>query len=345
MMELTVMVPARNEEACLEACLRSLTAQSEPGFELGRHWELIVVDDGSTDATHSIAESFAGVTVMNAPPLESKLGRKGMTGKNNALWAAAQQAKGKWLLFTDADTRHASGSLGRAMREAEKYEASLLSYSPKQIATGFWQRALMPLIFSELSIAYPPKKVSDPASRIAAANGQFLLIDRETYFAVGGHQAVGDKVLEDVELAWKVKASRRRLRFRYGGEALETQMYRTLPAMIEGWTKNLAILFLQPLALAGFRLIDFGLLLSLPVLMIVLPQHLLLLWWQWAALGLLWIRVLWRYLARVRKSEFPWIDCVLSIAALPMLAWLLWRSWMQVKLKHEVSWKGRVYKA
>lgn len=344
-MELTVMVPARNEEACLGDCLRSLVSQSEPGFELGRHWELLVVDDGSTDGTRAIAEGFAGVTVISAPALENKPGRKGMTGKNNALWAAAQQARGKWLLFTDADTVHTPGNLGRAMREAEKYHADMLSYSPKQLVTGLWQRAVMPLVFSELAIAYPPKKVSDPESRIAAANGQFLLVKREDYFTLGGHQAVGDKVLEDVELAWKFKASKRRLRFRYGGDALSTRMYRSFGAMVEGWTKNLAILFPQPLALAGFRLIDFGLLMLLPVLMVVLPQQILLLWWQWALFGLVWLRVLWRYLARVRKSEFPWVDCLLSMVALPLFAWLLWRSWMQVKLKREVAWKGRVYKA
>ncbi len=81
----------------------------------------------------------------------------------------------------------------------------MLSYSPRQIVQGFAQRSLMPLVFCELALAYPPAKVSDPAQRIAAANGQFLLIEREAYRRLGGHASVADKVLEDVELAFLAK--------------------------------------------------------------------------------------------------------------------------------------------
>ncbi|HEY0263860.1 MAG TPA: glycosyltransferase family A protein, partial [Granulicella sp.] len=195
---LTVIVPARNEQASLAACLDSLLAQSETGFELGRDWELIVVDDHSTDGTGRIAAQCAsqrdGVTLLAAPVLDQSRG--GMTGKNNACWTGAQQAQGRLLLFTDADTIHEQGSLSRARREMEKYGAELLSYSPRQLTEGFWQRALMPLIFSELAISYPPKKVNDPANRVAAANGQFLMVEQEDYFALGGHKAVGPLVLE-----------------------------------------------------------------------------------------------------------------------------------------------------
>jgi cellulose synthase/poly-beta-1,6-N-acetylglucosamine synthase-like glycosyltransferase len=103
LLELTVIVPARNEEASLGACLQSLVGQSEESFALGRDWELIVVDDHSTDHTAEIARGFAGVTMLEAAPLEP-----GWTGKNNALWTAVRQARGRWLLFTDADTLHAS---------------------------------------------------------------------------------------------------------------------------------------------------------------------------------------------------------------------------------------------
>ena len=89
LLELTVIVPARNEEDCLAACLESLVSQSEKVFELGRDWELIVVDDHSTDRTAEIARGFAGVTVIEAGKLET-----GWTGKNNALWTAAKKARG-----------------------------------------------------------------------------------------------------------------------------------------------------------------------------------------------------------------------------------------------------------
>ncbi len=237
MLELTVIVPARNEEDCLGACLRSLVSQSEEIFELGKDWELIVVDDHSTDRTAEIARSFAGVTVMEAGKLEP-----GWTGKANAIWTAVKRARGRWLLFTDADTIHEPGDLRRAMHEAARHKVGMLSYSPRQIVSGLWQRSLMPLVFCELALAYPPAKVSDPNERIAAANGQFLLVEREAYRRLGGHAAVADKVLEDVELAFLAKRRRVGLRFRYAADALAARMYRSTAAMIEGWTKNLALL-------------------------------------------------------------------------------------------------------
>jgi hypothetical protein len=130
---------------------------------------------------------------------------------------------------------------------------AMLSYSPRQVVTGFWQRALMPLVFSELAVAYPPEKVSNPESTLAAANGQFILIRREAYFAVGGHAAVAESVLEDVALAGRVKRRKLGLRFRYAPDALSTRMYRSFWQMYEGWTKNLALLFGNALALGAWR--------------------------------------------------------------------------------------------
>ena len=179
-MRLSVIVPARNEADVLRPCLESLLAQSESGFALGTDWELLLVDDGSTDQTRSIALSLPGVTVLDPEEL-----KPGWTGKANAVWTAARHARGDWLLFTDADTVHEAGDLQRALHEAEHAQVVMLSYSPRQVVTGFWQRALMPLVFSELSFAYPPAKVSDPSSRVAAANGQFLLVQRAAYFQVG----------------------------------------------------------------------------------------------------------------------------------------------------------------
>ena len=344
LIELTVIVPARDEKECLAACLESLVSQSEEIFELGKDWELIVVDDHSTDRTADIARGFPSVTLMEALRLEP-----GWTGKANALWTAARHARGRWILFTDADTIHEPGDLKRAMHEAERHKAGMLSYSPRQIVRGLAQRSLMPLVFCELALAYPPAKVSDPNARIAAANGQFLLVEREAYRRLGGHASVADKVLEDVELAYLAKHRRVGLRFRYADDAVATRMYRTTGSMIEGWTKNLALLFNNTLAMALWRALDFLLLFGLPVLAVELwnarlaPHGL-----QWLAAGwllaLLWVRTLVRFYNRVAKSNFPFFDCVLTPLGLPLFIILLYRSWFQHRILKQVSWKGRSYK-
>jgi len=114
----SVIIPARNEEANLRPCLESLVSQQGIAFEI------IVVDDGSSDGTPTIAVSFQGVRVIEPGPLPP-----GWSGKNNAVTAGARKAKGKWLLFTDADTVHNPGSLAAAVKEAEQYQADLLSHA------------------------------------------------------------------------------------------------------------------------------------------------------------------------------------------------------------------------
>jgi glycosyltransferase involved in cell wall biosynthesis len=343
---LSVIIPARNEEDCLGDCLRSLVAQAEDGWRFGSEWEILVIDDGSTDRTREMAAGFAGVTVMDAPRLE-----RGWTGKANACWAGAQVARGKWLLFTDADTVHEAGHVRLAMIEAERHEVGMLSYSPRQLVRGLAQRALMPLVFSDLAVTYAPAKVNDPASRVAAANGQFLLVRRDVYDKIGGHAAVRGAILEDVELAALVKRRKLGLRFRYAPEAVSARMYRSFGAMCEGWTKNLALLFGNAPMLAGIRLLQLGVLVGVPALIWFL-------WWlrevgrgagtgvlgtpmATAALVLVWVRALWGLYGRVAKSNFPFRDWVLAPLGIPLYAALLWRSWFRVTVLKQVVWKGR----
>ena len=234
--EVSIIVPARNEEVCLGDCLTSLVAQT------GVACEVIVVDDHSTDRTRAIAESFAGVRVISPGPLP-----EGWTGKNNAVAAGVREVRGEWLLFTDADTVHGEGSLKRAVAEAKANRADLLSYSPEQIAVSFWEKAVMPVVFAELAAEYPPEKVRDPHSGVVAANGQYILARRDAYEATGGHQAVASSLLEDVALARDFRTAGYKIYFRYGADAVRTRMYRSWAQLREGWTKNLALLFPRPL--------------------------------------------------------------------------------------------------
>lgn len=349
--EVVVIVPARNEEAVLPGCLASLVVQAGLGFALGVEWWVVVVDDGSTDGTRAVAEGFAakhpGVVVLAAPAVELEREHSGFTGKTHACWvgahAAIERFQPKWLLFTDADTEHGVNSVSRAMREAEKHGAAMLSYSPRQVTAGWLQRTVMPLIFSELASVYPPAKVSDPRERVAAANGQFLLVERETYTAIGGHRAVGAEILEDVALARKVKRSGGGLRFRYAPEMVAARMYRDTPSMVEGWSKNLALLFPRPVALALWRVLDFVLFFGLPAVAFVMARQPTRPGWVWQVILVLWVRTMFRFYNRVARAHFPFVESMLSVLGLPMFAYLLLRSARMHRGKR-VAWKGRTYR-
>jgi hypothetical protein len=199
-------------------------------------------------------------------------------------------------------------------------------------------------------LAYPPAKVSDPGQRVAAASGEFLLVEREAYRRIGGHAAVAEEMLEGVELAVLAKRRKVGLRFRYADDAVSSRMYRSTAAMVDGWTRNLGFLFDNCLALAFWRVIDILLLMALPLLAVE--------FWnarifahsaQWLIAGwvliLLWVRTLFRFYRRVAKSNFPFADCVLAPVGLPLFVSLLYRSWFLHKIRKRVIWKGRSYKA
>jgi cellulose synthase/poly-beta-1,6-N-acetylglucosamine synthase-like glycosyltransferase len=289
------------------------------------------VNDHSSDRTPEIARAFP-VQVMEAEALPAH-----WSGKCNACWTGAKVATGKWLLFTDADTRHSPESIASGLREAVACGAALLSYSPKQEVHGLAERALMPVIFAELAVTFRPKEVSDSASPAAAANGQYLLIRRDAYDAVGGHAAVATSILEDVELARKVKGAGYRLQFRLS-DVVSTRMYRTFPLMWEGWTKNLVLLFPNARGLALRRGLEFGLNAAAwaGVLIALRDRDSIGLLVNGAlAFGLLVF-----FFQRIRRAHFDWLSNVYAPLGLPLFTILLLRSYICHK-RGSVQWKGR----
>lgn len=324
-----VIVPARNEEDCIARCLQSLVSQQ------GIDYRITVVDDGSTDRTRVIAESYPGVQVISpgdpAP---------GVSGKCNALIAGSRGVQARWILFADADTFHYPGSLAAAVKEAEANGADLLSYSPEQETGSVYEDMLMPVVYAELTRTYKTERVNDPSDPTAAANGQYILVRRKVYEGLGGHAAVADKLLEDVELAKHFKQAKHKILFRFGAGRVRTRMYRNFAAMWEGWTKNLVVLFRSPLRLAAERLIEFYLIVILLGLAVagairgdvkaVAPA---------ALFGLI---VYASFINRIRRAHFSWRANLLALLGLPLFSLLLVRSWLH-SARGEVTWKGRKY--
>lgn len=247
-MSISAVVPARDEEAVIARCVESLAGQAEID-------EIIVVNDESSDGTGRVLEELIrrekseaerGGRRARLRVMESGGVPDGWTGKNHAAWLGARAATGEWLLFTDADTVHRAGSAARALADAQRTGAALVSYSPEQELRTWWERALLPFVFCRLAQLYPYHAVSDPQSNDAAANGQYMLMRREAYEAMGTHAAVRGEVLEDVALARMAKRAGMKIHFARGQGIVAARMYRSFGAMWEGWVKNLY-------ALAGGR--------------------------------------------------------------------------------------------
>jgi len=228
---ISAVVPARNEEAVIAACVQSLAQQREIQ-------EILVVDDQSTDRTAEIVSELSRrdprIRLIHAAELPA-----GWVGKNHAVWLGAREALGNWLLFTDADAVHSEDAATRAMTLARQHNAALVSFSPEQVLQSWYEKSLIPYVYYRLGQKFSFKKVNDPHSEVAAANGQFILIRRDVYSAVGGHASVASEVLEDVALARRVKKAGHALWFARGKGIVRVRMYRSFGAMWEGWKKNL----------------------------------------------------------------------------------------------------------
>jgi len=231
---ISAIIPARNEEVLIARAVESVAAQAEIS-------EVIVVDDDSTDATPRILAELAAripkmrvVRVAKLPP--------GWMGKNYAASVGAAEARGDWLVFADADTYHYPGAAQRALADAVKHNAALVSYSPEQELGSFWERALVPMVYCRLAAKFSYARVNNPRSPDAAANGQYILILRDVYEKLGGHAAIAGELLEDVALARRVKQAGYRIYFMAVRGVVRTRMYRTFRDMWEGWTKNLYVL-------------------------------------------------------------------------------------------------------
>jgi chlorobactene glucosyltransferase len=241
----SVIVPARDEARNIRRCVQALLDQSYPEIEL------IVVDDRSRDGTSAILANLQAknsrLTVVPGEHLPP-----GWAGKPHALIQGVSVAQGTWLCFVDADTFASPELIASAYAATQAKQADLLTLLTEQELGSFWEKVVLPLIFTALSFGFPAHKVNDPLTPDAIANGQFILIKREVYQAVGGHTAVRARVDEDKALAEIVKRGGFRLVVADGRYLVRTRMYTSLPEIWEGFTKNIFLGLQDRLGLLTF---------------------------------------------------------------------------------------------
>jgi chlorobactene glucosyltransferase len=232
----SIIIPARDEERNIRSCVASLLAQRYPSFEV------IVVDDASSDATPRILAELQRIHPEGARLRIERVRElpSGWAGKPHALHVGTRVARGEWLLFTDADTRHAPGALSAAVQIARARKLDLLSFGTQQEAPDFWSRVLMPMAYLGISMMYAPAAVNDPDSPVAIANGQYILIRRAAYDRLGGYAspALRGTVVDDRDLAVAVKRSGGHLALVDGRRYVRTRMYSSLREHWDGWSKN-----------------------------------------------------------------------------------------------------------
>jgi chlorobactene glucosyltransferase len=271
-------------------------------------------------------------------------------GKPHALAQGSAAARGEWLCFIDADTFARPGLLSSTLAAAQTHRADLFSILTAQELGSFWEKVILPVIFTALSFGFPARRVNDPSTPDAIANGQFILIRRSIYEAIGGHAGVHDRIDEDKALAERVKHSGYRLIVADGRTVASTRMYTSLPEIWEGWTKNIFLGMRGRLGLLLFGGVV-GLLgaLALPL---------------WLVAGLVWFAstesplsalvageaiLLWAYLLGMRSRVAlamhisPLFAFTLPLGALVFTA-MMFTSAFRVLSGRGVTWKGRIYK-
>jgi len=347
----SICVPARDEEKNIQACVEAILAQTYTNFEL------IVLDDRSTDSTPQILESLAEVFNLRKAFLQIIHGSdlpSGWAGKPHALYqaSAACGERSDWLCFVDADTFLAPDALSSCYAKAVETGADLFTIMTKQITGTFWEKVVMPLVLTALSVGFSPRKVNDPTRRDAVANGQFILIKRTVYNAIGGHERVKDQIVEDKAISEQVKWSGYRLIVADGMKVASTRMYTSLPKMWEGWTKNIYLGLRDHPAM--LMLGAFGAFLSLAAALFLPAWPLLGLFWLlhgggWMAVVLiveslvLWGELIYARAEVAHKMNIPrWYALTTPLGAAVFAAMMLTSAW-KVLSGQGVTWRGRTY--
>jgi chlorobactene glucosyltransferase len=333
---LSVLVPARDEEANIGPCVRSLLGQEYPDFEV------LVLDDASSDGTRQIlaalAEEHDRLRVLVGRPLPSD-----WLGKHWACHQLAQAAESELLLFTDADTRHNPHTFRDGVAALLTEEADLLTALPCYEVVSWAERLVIPVlawsIFSFLPLGLA-RRLRLPA--LSATAGQFMLFHRRAYEQVGGHAAVRQQVVDDLALGWRIKVHGLRWRLLDGGRHIRCRMYQSFRGVYEGLSKNLLAAFGYNVPLFVFVWLWLGIVFWEPLVVIILgvigvsmPALSPVL----AAAAMVLSLLLWAL--SHRRFGFPLYLSFLYPVSILLVEIIAGRS-VWLTLRGQATWKGRI---
>ena len=359
---ISICIPARNEERNIRTSVEAILSQDYPNFEV------IVLDDRSTDSTPEIllalesdssshSQGVLSHSQEQAPAIQIISGSDlpaGWAGKPHALFQAAASARGEWICFVDADTFLSPEALSSCYVKAIETQADMFTIMTFQILGSFWEKAVMPLVMTALSVGFSPRKVNDPTTKDAIANGQFILIKRIVYDAIGGHESVKDKIVEDKAISEQVKWNGYRLIVADGAKVARTRMYTSLPEMWEGWTKNIYLGLRDQPSLTALGI--FGAFLAVMASLFLPIWPILGVFWYftegtWMAPAvvleaiLLWVYLIYtRAHAAINMQISPWYTLTTPLGAGIFGAMMFTSAWKVISRKG-VTWKGRTYGA
>jgi len=330
---ISILIPARNEEENIAACLDAALAQP------ANLCEVLVYDDHSSDATRKIVDGFASrdprVQLIEPAPLPA-----GWCGKTFACARLAERARGRWLLFLDADARLGEGASAEILREAESAGVTLLSCWPRLEMRSFWECLLMPLLNFLVFTLYPAplaaRRRLDPS--LGLAHGACLLAREDVYKLVGGHTAVRAELFEDVRLSQVWRAKGHHSLCLDGQQVVSVRMYDSLGQIWQGFQKNFFPAFRRESSFwffMGVHLVVLQLPLVLAPLALVLPIGITLVL---AAGSVLAMRA-----ALAVRFRHPLWSVLLHPVAEAFLIALGLTSWLKCKTGRGVEWKGRRY--
>ncbi|MFN7927722.1 MAG: glycosyltransferase family 2 protein [Blastocatellia bacterium] len=327
----SVLIPARNEEQNLPACLDTLLAQPEAIAEI------LVYDDHSVDGTRALIQTYAGqhslLKLVPSSPLSP-----GWCGKTYACAQLAKAARGQWLLWLDADARLTANAINRMLAAAEARQLTLLSCWPRFAMESWGEKILMPMLNFVVFSIYPSWLAQKPELRrqagLGLAHGACMLFDRASYEAFGGHERVKAQIFEDTRLAQLWRVSGRNGLCLDGQAIVWVRMYTTWRGIWYGFQKNFYPAFVHETSFWLFLWAHLVLFLS-PFLGAVFFPHRA---WFLAA-GLVWLT----RMVLALRFRHSLLSVLFHPVAEGVLLCLGISSWWKYRRGQGVAWKGRVY--